>query len=266
MIFLFSKLNSCLLVCILVFGCFLAGCISSEYNVGTQSQDIYLFSTEREVAMGRNIAKKIAEEFKISKNPLDIRRIEEISSRLVEVVDRREITYYFYVIEEDNKQKSQINAFAVPGGYVYIFKELFDLLDDDQLGFVLAHEIAHIVSRHSIKRLQAALGYNLLVVASAGSRSDPRFTQGLSLALAQILVGYSREDELNADELAVKYCQLAGFKAIAGIEVQEKLYSEGKKRIRPLSYFRTHPYTDQRIRRIKEVLRLPLDVDDYINY
>jgi len=142
---------------------------------------------------------------------------------------------------------------------------LFDLLDDDQLAFVLAHETAHIVSRHSIKRLQAAMGYNLLVVASGGATRDPQFTQGLSFALAQILMGYSREDEHNADQLAVKYCQLAGFKPEAGISVQEKLYEQNKKKIRPLSYFRTHPYTDQRIRRIKEMLKLPLGVDDYIN-
>ncbi|MCF7908036.1 MAG: M48 family metalloprotease [Candidatus Omnitrophica bacterium] len=216
--------------------------------------------------MGRNIAKKISEEFKISKNPLDIKRLQNIASKITEYTDRKEISYYFYIIEEDDKAKSQINAFALPGGYVYVFKELFDLLDDDQLAFVLGHEIAHIVSRHSIKRLQAAMGYNLLVVASAGATRNARFTQGLSFALAQILTGYSRDDELNADEVAVKYCRLAGFNPIAGIEVQEKLYQENKKKIRPLSYFKTHPYTDQRIRRIKEVLRLPLGVDDYINY
>ncbi|MBU2044669.1 MAG: M48 family metalloprotease [Candidatus Omnitrophica bacterium] len=245
---------------------FLCGCISSEYNVGTQTQDIYLFSTEREVAMGRNIAKKIAQEFEISKNPYDLKRLDEVSSKLVEFTDRTEISYYFYVIEKDDQDKSQVNAFALPGGYIYIFKELFDLLSDDELAFVLSHEMSHIVSRHSIKRLQALMGYNLLVVASAGTRQDAQFTQGLSFALAQILMGYSREDELNADELAVKYCKLAGFDPKAGIEVQEKLYQENKKETRPLSYFRTHPYTDQRIRRIKEMLHLPLDVDDYINY
>ena len=68
---------------------FLAGCISSEYNVGTQTQDIYFFSTEREVAMGRNIARKIAEEFKISQNPYDLERLDKASSKLVAVTDRK---------------------------------------------------------------------------------------------------------------------------------------------------------------------------------
>lgn len=225
-----------------------------------------MFSTEKEVAMGQNIARKIAQEFKISNNPYDIKRIDRIGTKIVEVVDRKELSYYFYVIEEDQKGKGQINAFSVPGGYVYIFKDLLDLLDDDELSFVLAHEISHIVSRHHIKRLQAAMGYNLLIIASVGTRSNPQFSQGLSFALAQILVAYSRDDEFNADELAVKYCQAAGFDPTVGIEVQEKLYREGKKKLRPFSYFRTHPYTAQRIRHIKEVLHLPLGVEDYINY
>ena len=116
---------------------FLAGCISSEYNVGTQTQDIYFFSTEREVAMGRNIARKIAEEFKISQNPYDLERLDKASSKLVAVTDRKEISYYFYVIEEDDEGKSQVNAFALPGGYVYIFKELLDLLSDDELAYII---------------------------------------------------------------------------------------------------------------------------------
>ncbi len=259
------KPTNSLLLCFSASLLLLNGCISSEYNVGTHQQDVYLFSTEREVAMGENIAKKIAREFKISSNPFDIERVDKVTSRLLKFVDRKEISYYFYIIEEDDKGKGQVNAFALPGGYVYIFKDLLDLINDDELSFILAHEIGHIVSRHSIKRLQAAMGYNFLVVVSKAANASPQFSRGLSFALAQILVGYSREDELNADELAVKYCRSAGFDPEAGIAVHEKLYAENKKKVRSLSYFRTHPFTSQRIRRIKETLHLPLDVNDYIN-
>ena len=244
---------------------FLSGCVTTEYNVGTHEQDIYLYSTEKEVKMGQNISKVIAKEFKISNNPYDIERVERISSRIVEVLDRKELNYYFYVIEEDDKGKGQINAFALPGGYVYIFKDLLDLLDDNELAFVLAHETGHIVSRHSIKRLQAAMGYNLLLIASAGVAGDPQFTSGLSFALAQIIAGYSREDEFNADALAVKYCEAAGFDPLAGIDALEKLYTENKKEIRPLSYFKTHPYIAQRVGHVRKSLHLPISVDDYLN-
>jgi len=250
----------------MVYGLFLGGCLTTEYNVATHKQDILLYSTEREVAMGANIARKIANEFKISVNPQDIEKVSQIADRLKQFIDRQELNYYFYVIEENEKGESEINAFSIPGGYVYIYKELMDLLDsDDELAFVLAHEIGHIVSRHQIKRLQAAMGYNLLMLASVRAPGSPQFSRDLSFALGQLLVGYSREDEFTADELAAKYCRLAGYNPLSGIEVLEKLYEEDKKKLRPLSYFRTHPYTAQRIRHIKEVLHLPLDVEDYIN-
>ncbi|UCC94969.1 MAG: M48 family metalloprotease [Candidatus Omnitrophota bacterium] len=234
--------------------------MTTEYNVGTHRQDIMFYSTEKEIGLGQNIAKKIAKELEISSNPYHIERITKIGAKIAKVCDRQELNYYFYVIDKDEK-----NAFSIPGGYIYIYKGLLELLDDDQLAFVLAHEIGHIVSRHGVKRLQAALGYNLLVLASTRAPADPQFSRGVSAALAQILAGYSREDELNADELAAKYTQQAGFNPQAGIKTMEKLYQEGKKTVRPISYFRTHPYATQRIRQIKESLHLPLDVEDYIN-
>jgi len=244
----------------------LNGCVTTEYNVGTGKQDLYFYSVESEVAMGQNIAKKIYQEFKLSNSPDDIQRLNEIASRITDVLDRRELSYYFYIIEEDQESKSQVNAFSLPGGYSYIFRGLLDILDnDDQLAFILAHEVGHIVSRHHMKRLQAAMGYNLLNVVASAAKTSSEFRSGLSFALLQILAGYSQEDEFNADELAVKYCKLAGFDPFAGIEVLEKLYKESKKTIRPLSYFRTHPYPAQRIRHIKEALQFPLGVDDYIN-
>jgi predicted Zn-dependent protease len=244
-----------------LYSILLGGCFTTEYNVGTHQQDIIFYSTGKEVTIGSNLAKKIASEFKISSNPYYIERIRNIGGKISKVCDRQEINYYFYVIEDSKK-----NAFSIPGGYVYIYKGLMDILSDDELAFVIAHEVGHIVSRHAIKRLQAAMGYNLLILASVTVPSDAQFTKGISFALGQILSGYSRQDEFNADALAVEYSKRAGFDPQTGVQVLEKLYKEGKKEIRPLSYFRTHPYIAQRIRKVKEILRLPLDVDDYINY
>lgn len=266
MIFFQNKIQSDLchltsVFCLLTSVFCLNGCLSSEYNVATHKQDVFLYSSEGEAALGRNIARKVAAEYKISMDPSDVSRVSTIGGAIAGICARKELNYYFYVIEEAEK-----NAFSLPGGYVYIYKGLLDLLDDDELAFVLAHEVGHIVCRHSIKRLQAAMGYNLLLIASRGVSSDPQFLPGLSFALAQIMAGYSREDEFCADELAVQYSAGLDFEPKAGIRVLEKLYKEGKKEIRPISYFRTHPYTAPRIKHIKEVLHLPIDVDDYINF
>lgn len=264
-----NRLINPVFICYLLFAiCYLfqTGCVHTEYNVGTHRQDIMFYSTEKEVVMGQTIAKEISKEMILSSDPNDIERVNRIGKRIAEVCDRKEINYYFYVIKGDKKGEfDDKNAFSVPGGYIYIYKALLDDLNDDELAFVLAHEIGHVVSRHSIKKLQAAMGYNLIILASGAASRDGRFTQGLSFALEQIMAAYSREDEFNADELAVKYAKALNYDPKAGIEVMEKLYKESKKKIYPISYFRTHPYTAQRIAHIREVLHLPLSVADYIN-
>jgi predicted Zn-dependent protease len=239
---------------------FLSGCLSFEYNVATHKKDIIFYSTEKEISIGENLAKRISSSFNISSNPYYIERIHRIGEKIVQVCDRKEINYYFYVIEEDKK-----NAFSIPGGYVYIYKGLLDILNDEELAFVIAHEIAHIVSRHAIKKLQATLGANLLIAASTAT-NNVGFAKEVSLALEQIFSGYSQEDEFCADILAVKYMERAGFNPQVSLLVLEKIYQEDKKNIRPFPYLRTHPFTSQRIRNIKENLGISLNVEDYINF
>lgn len=255
-------LFACLFSLMLIF----SGCVTTEYNPATQRQDIFFISAEREINMGRNLARQVAQQFEISANPEDIARIKEVAQRLVPVSDRQELNYYFYVVSPKEQKEEVINAFCLPGGYIYIFKDLLDLLDQDQLAFVLAHEMGHIVARHHIKRLQAAMGYNLLLIGSTAASADADFTRGLSFALSQIFAAHSRLDEFEADSLAVKYTQKAGFNPKAGIEVLELLYQKSRKRIRPLSYFRTHPFPAERITQIKRNLRLPLSPHDYIYF
>ena len=89
---------------------FLTSCITTEYNVATHSQDIMLFSTEKEMAMGHNIAKKIAKDFELSQNPYHIERMQKIYKRLIPVIDRQELSYYFYVINKSFVDFVNINA------------------------------------------------------------------------------------------------------------------------------------------------------------
>ena len=241
---------------------FFTGCVTTEYNATTHKRDFYFYSIEKEVAMGENISRQVASQFTLSRNSEYIKRVDRVGSKIAGVCDRKELKYYFYVIDKD-----EMNAFCIPGGHVYIFKGLLEKLEnDDELAFVLAHEVGHGVSRHSIKKLQAAMGYNLALLATLPARKSSGFYNGASFAIAQIMSAYSREDEYMADELAVKYTKRAGFVPEAGIDVLEKLYSHNKKEpMRPRSYFRTHPYLPQRIKHIKETLGLPLTISDYIN-
>jgi beta-barrel assembly-enhancing protease len=219
-------------------------------------------STESEMNMGSNLSREIAREYSISNNPKDIERVNRIGGRIAAHCGRKELNYYFYVID-DKKIK---NAFSIPGGYVYVFKGLLDLLNDDELAYVLAHEVGHIVARHAMKQLEISVGATLAVLASLFVRTNnPDVVRGVSLAIDQLMSGYSQKDEFEADSLAVQETKSAGYDPKAGISALEKLYRENKKEIGPVNYFRSHPYTAERLRNIRETLHMPISVEDYIN-
>lgn len=237
---------------------------NAEYNLATKEQEYLLFNTASEVRLGRSLAQKVEKKFKISKDTALQERIQRIGRDIALVCDRRDITYFFTVLESE-----KVNAFALPGGYIYVSKGLIEKTDsDDEIAGVLAHEIGHIVARHSIKRLQASLGYNLISVLAVAATKDARFKRGLDSAFTQIMLGYSREDELLADRLAIKYTRKAKYNPEAVISFLEKLIRiEKEAPIRPLvaGYARTHPYLPERIGVAKQELYGKIDFNDYIN-
>jgi predicted Zn-dependent protease len=249
--------------------CIGAGTAYAEYNAATGTDDLILVSTETEISMGRSYARQLQDEpeMPLSHNTDDLKRVNDIGNRLVPVIDRKELTYFFSVINKD-----EMNAFALPGGYVYIFKGLLDKLDDGQLAFVLAHEIGHITARHSIKRMQGSLAANALMIGSvfaqqqsANRNGNISGVQASSVVLSTIMSGYSQEDELMADTLAAKYVKAIGISPQKGVEVMELLQKEDKKNIRGVSYFRSHPFTGARIKNIKQKACLPMSFKDMIN-
>jgi predicted Zn-dependent protease len=248
-----------LLLMSLLGGAFI-GC-ATEYNIATGRQEWIIYSTEKEVKIGKSLAYQIDKKYKTTEDILLIKRVKDIGERIVKVCDRKEIEYHFKVIEE-----KQVNAFALPGGFVYVNTALLKKVSsDDELAGVLAHEVAHIVARHGIKKLQAMMGYTLLRIATA-STSAQNLGRGLDLAFLYLLSGYSQEDELLADRLAVTYMIRAGYNPEAMISFLHKLYELQKRSpLRPKSYLRTHPYISQRIKAIKQCLGKNLDFKDYIN-
>ena len=251
--------------CFLIFSFFvfiLSGC-STEYNIVTGEQEMYYYSTDKEVNMGKAINKQVLAQFKLAQDPLVQKRVEDIGKKIAAVCDRKEIDYHFYVLEE-----KEVNAFSLPGGYVYIFKGLIDKTggDDSELAGVIAHEVGHIVARHSIKRLQAEQLYTVLRVLTAVSPNTAEAGVAADVAVTQLMLGYSREDEFLADKLGTKYLKLAGYDPNAMIRFFVKLQQyERKQPLRQISYYKTHPYVPDRIRMVKEELGQGMNFDDYIN-
>lgn len=256
--------------CFLLFA--LLGC-ATEYNVATQSQEWVYYGTDKEIKIGQSVAKEIERTYKVSENPSLQDRVKNIGAKIAEVCDRKELVYHFNVIEARDKKdekdiNEEVNAVSLPGGYIYCFKGLFNVANptDDELAGVLAHEVGHIVAKHSLKKLQGSLGYMLVRILAAQVPDAAGLGQGLDAAFYELMMGYSREDELLADRLGARYAKLAGFDPHGMITFLEKLREINRKKpLRPFSYGRTHPYAPDRIRVVKEELGEGINFKDYIN-
>jgi predicted Zn-dependent protease len=248
-------------VVILLFCVLLSGC-STEYNVVTGQEETFYYSTDKEVQIGQSIVRQVEEEYKLVDDPLVQERVENIGKKIVEVCDRKDIDYHFKVLDDE-----EVNAVSLPGGFVYVNKGLIDkIANDDELAAVLAHEVGHIVARHSIKKLQAIMGYSILRILIAPIPQTGQVGNAADVAFTEIMLGYSREDELLADQLATRYAKLAGYSPHGMIDFLLRLQDINRRKpLRPKSYFKTHPYVLDRIRVVKQELGEKIDFDDYIN-
>ncbi len=240
---------------------FLSGC-STEYNVATGKQESFYYSTDKEVQIGKSMARQVEETYKLADDPLLQDRVNRIGKKIASVCDRRDIDYHFRVLADE-----EVNAFSLPGGFVYVNKGLIDKIpSDDELAAVIGHEVGHIVARHSIKKLQAMMGYSLIRILTAQVPNGQDVGATADIAFTQLMLGYSRQDELLADTLGAKYAQLAGYDPHAMISFLKKLQAINRRRpLQPINYFKTHPYVPDRIRTVKEELGDKINFGDYIN-
>ena len=236
----------------------LSGC-ATIYNPATGRKEVIFINSASEAIIGKNTASQISEKYKLIDSGKEIDRLNEIGNRVAVVSDRQDIEYKFYIIDD-----KKLNAFTIPGGHVYIFKGLYDKLDDDELASVVAHEIGHVAARHVVKKMEANLGYQVLstialITYAKNADDDKKKLAGYvayagATAFNLVLLGYSRKDEFQADELSVKYASSAGFDPHGMMKALEKLKDQDKKGI-PVPYIlRSHPYIDQRVTRLEELI------------
>jgi septum formation protein len=253
-----------LMVALSLYGC---GGLSSNFNTATNQQETTLYSTEREQELGASAAGEIEKAYDLVDDAAMNERVSSIARRIAAVCDRKDLVYVAKVIEEKKlapDEKPMVNALSLPGGYVYVFKGLLDYIkDDDQLASVIAHEISHVTARHSIKRLQASYGSFVAVLAAIAV--DGRLAGGLGAAFDAMFFQYSKEDELQADALGVKYMTAAGYHPQGMVKMLEALGEHDRKEpIRPKMYGRTHPYVHQRIAAANQYISKDLNFRDYV--
>jgi predicted Zn-dependent protease len=228
----------------LISSLFLISCITI-YNPATQKKEIYFITDKMEIMIGKNIANDILRKNKIIKDEKLTSYVNNVGKKIASVSDRNYLDYKFYIL--DNKE---INAFALPGGFVFVNKGLMEKVDKEELAFVLGHEIGHICARHSIKRLQASLGISIILSLALKKPDYELIRRAIDIVYEVISLGYSRKDELLADSLGVKYMIKAGFNPQKAISLLKKLQKKENNKF-ALYFLRSHPPIEERIKNIQ---------------
>ncbi len=234
-------------IALLIIGSLLMSGCATLYNPATEKEELVLITTPMEVMLGQNTAMQVAKQYSFVKDPQQVNKVTEIGDKLAKVSDRTALKYHFAVVED-----KEINAFTMPGGYIYVNSGLLDITNnDDELACVIGHEIGHVAARHIAKKLQVQLGYDILMSIALRNTSVRQMQQAIDISFNLAELGYSREDELLADRLGAKYAYKAGYDPRAMITFLKKLKEKDKAEMGPI-FLRSHPYASQRIEMLEK--------------
>ncbi len=215
-------------------------------------------SPEEESGLGKKFLRDLRSAYHISEYPYLKRYLNDLGGYLADQADINYFTPGFYLIEEDI-----INAFAAPAGNVFVFSGLIRIMENaDELACVMAHELGHVSARHLAARIERSKKIGLATMAAvlagilAGGKKAGAIMTGSLAAGAQAELGFSREDERQADQLGFKYTRMAGFDPRGMISVLKKIQREnyygGSE---TPQYLLTHPGTPERMANIDSMLR-----------
>ena len=251
----------------------ITGALSScATNPVTGEKDLVLLSEDEETELGRNSHKQVMKSYSPYLDEELLKYVTELGEKLATVSHRNELIYHFTILDSP-----QVNAFAIPGGYIYITRGMLAYLGSEaELCGVLGHELGHITARHGVKQYsksQVSSIFSTVFAILVGNRSLANLSQ---IANAAILRGFGREAELEADRVGAEYIAKVGYdpqalQTVIGVlknqEEFDKVLAEEENRD-PYAYhgvFATHPDNDKRLQEVikaAEVITSSKKLDD----
>ena len=175
--------------------------------------------------------------------------INHIGSKVARQSHRPDLAYKFTALQDPS-----VNAFALPGGFVFITKGMLGKLQNEaQLAAILAHEIVHIVARHSSAAMSKQIGFNLLISAISSEKTSENVLMVTDLTWKIITLRYSREDETESDLAGIDYMFSAGYNPYGMAEVMKMLQQENERAA--IGFLSTHPSPQNRIRYITQKIQ-----------
>ncbi|MCK5896526.1 MAG: M48 family metalloprotease [Cocleimonas sp.] len=221
-------------------------------NPVTGKKNFSLISKDQEVQMGKQAHQDVLKTQKPYNNTRLQTYVSSLGQQLASKSHRNAIRYTFTVLDDPN-----VNAFALPGGYVYITTGLMAYLNSEgELAGVLGHEIGHVTARHGVQQASAGMAASVLVdLISKNAGGNNKMLNQLGSAM---LSGYGRDHELQADRLGAEYLAEVGYDPknmidVIGVLKAQEVYASRQQGRRAGSYhglFSSHPSNDQRLQEV----------------
>lgn len=232
-----------------------SGCTT---NQATGKSQLNLISTEREVALGSEASPRFLQEYGDEIPSPEIRRyVSDLGHRLAAVSERPELPWEFHVVDS-----AVLNAFALPGGKVFISRGLLVRLSNEaQLAGVLGHEVGHVTAQHIGQQMTQGMVVQGLAagLGAAAEASDEDWLKALGLTAnvggSVYLLKFGRDQELEADWLALRYMTKLGYHPTGHTQVLQILRDASQGQARPPELLSTHPLPDKRISQIEERIK-----------
>ena len=202
--------------------------------------------------LGRRFAFEAAAQIPMVRDPEVEAYVNRVGQRIVAALGPQPFDYHFSVIRDP-----AVNAFAVPGGYIYVHSGLLVQVEsDDEMAGVLGHEIAHVHAHHLLRQQEATQWLNYAqLLGLLASVVQPAIGAAAMGASATAQLQYKREFEQEADYLGARYMHEAGFAPRGMLDFLQKLWAQQRLATGGLPpYLLTHPLTEERLSRLEAVL------------
>ena len=229
--------------------------LACAVNPVTGQKQLALISEAQELQIGEAGAKQVAAQYVRLPNEALQSYVNGVGQKVAAVSHRPNLQYHYTVLDTP-----VVNAFALPGGHIYITRGILEMMNsEEELAGVLGHETGHVTARHSVQQMSQAQLYGALgtlAAVAAGPRAGGQVEQLAQVGIQAALMGHSRKDEFQADELGVVYADRASYNpdgARRMLVMLDRLYPAQPAALEKI--FQSHPPPADRVARVSGQLK-----------
>jgi Zn-dependent protease with chaperone function len=213
--------------------------------------DDFTFSEAEEIELGMAISNRIRARYGVAQDPEATRFMSLVGTLVAQKSGRPSIPWKWIILDSE-----VINAFAAPGGYVHVTRGALAVIRSEaELAGVLAHEAAHINRKHTLKALQKSMGIELAQNQASFAVGSALFEAAADQAAKAVMAGFGQAEELDADKVGMEIAFRVGYQAAGLTKFLDTLNSVPTGASSSSALFRSHPETDERIKKLNKAIK-----------